>query len=590
VQQSNPSAISHIAVRQQLEKILAHKLFSRSGRMVRFLRLTVERALAGQSDELKEYLIGVEVFDRKPSYDPRVDPIVRVEARRLRSKLKAYYDGDGRNDPVFIEFISGGYAPRLSLRAPRETANAPVRQDCSAITVAVLPFSDLSGKPENEYFSDGLTEELIHALTKVPGLRVVAWNTAAQLRDRQQDMRSIREQFQVGTVLTGSVRITGSRLRVRTQLIDTGSGVYLWSETFERSMQDVFAIQEEIARAIVRTLRVQLRDTGEGALLARGRSSIGSYEDYLRGRYCWHRRTPGDLARSLEYFEAAIAADQNSAIAYTGLADAHTLLVEYGLASPSAGMPKAKAAAMRAIELDPSVAEAYASLALIRSLYDWEWQDARGLYQRAIELNPGYATAHHWLGVDWYALTGRFAEARAQLEIALQLDPLSSIIREGQNFVRLLERRYEDAVQGYHELMADDPTFYKAYTSLGRVYTQQEKFSDAIRMLEKGRSIAGDVPNILGALGQAYALNGQSDRARELLRELEQTAKNSWVPSTVFAIVHIGLKEYDRALHWLERGCILHEIPMTALKVHPVYDPIRATPRFQAVLRQLHMD
>ena len=583
--------MSPSAVRQQLEKILAHQLFSRSGRMVRFLRLTVERALAGQSDELKEYLIGVEVFDRKQSYDPRVDPIVRVEARRLRAKLKAYYDGDGSTDPVLIEFVSGGYAPRLSSRAaPCEPASEPVRQPATVVTVAVLPFADLGGKPENQYFSDGLTEELIHALTKVPGLRVVAWNTAVQLRDRQQDMRSIRDQLHVGTMLTGSVRITGCNLRVRTQLIDTESGVYLWSETFDRSMQDVFAIQEEIARAIVRTLRVQLRDSGEGALLARGRSSIGSYDEYLRGRYYWHRRTPEDLARSVEYFEAAIAADHNSALAYTGLADAHTLLVDYGLESPSAGMPKAKAAAMRAIELDRSVGEAYASLALIRSLYDWEWQEARGLYQRSIELNPGYATAHHWLGVDWYALTGRFAEARAQLEVALQLDPLSSIIREGQNFVSLLERRYEDAVRGYHELMADDPTFYKAYTSLGRVYAQQGKFQDAIRMLEKGRAIAGDIPNILGALGQVHALNGQPERARELLCQLEQKEQGAWVPSTVFAIVHIGLGEHDRALDWLERGCRQHELPMTALKVHPVYDPLRATPRFQALLHLLHMD
>ena len=425
----------HSAVRQQLEKILAHQLFSRSERMVRFLRLTVERALAGQADELKEYLIGVEVFDRKASYDPRVDPIVRVEARRLRAKLKAYYEGDGSADAVLIEFVSGGYAPRLTLRntAREHRRSRPCAQDAGVITVAVLPFADLGGKPENQYFSDGLTEELIHALTKVPGMRVVAWNTAAQLRDRQQDVRSIRDQLQVGTVLTGSVRIAGPSLRVRAQLIDTASGVYLWSETFDRRMQDVFAIQEEIARAIVRTLRVQFTGTGEGALLARGRSSIGSYDYYLRGRYYWHRRTPEDLARSIEYFEAAIAADPKSALAHTGLADAHTLLVDYGLVSPSVGMPKAKAAAVRAIELDPALAEAYASLALIRSLYDWEWQEARGLYQRAIELNPGYATAHHWLGIDWFALTGRFAEARAEIEIALQLDPLSSIIREGQD-------------------------------------------------------------------------------------------------------------------------------------------------------------
>ena len=354
-------------------------------------------------------------------------------------------------------------------------------------------------------------------------------------------------------------------------------------------MQDVFAIQEEIARAIVRTLRVQFTGTGESALLARGRSSIGSYDYYLRGRYYWHRRTPEDLARSIEYFDAAIAADSKSALAHTGLADAHTLLVDYGLVSPSVGMPKAKAAAVRAIELDPALAEAYASLALIRSLYDWEWQEARGLYARAIELNPGYATARHWLGIDWFALTGRFAEARAEIDTALQLDPLSSIIREGKTFIRFLEYRYDEAVQGYCELIADDPTFYKGYTSLGRVYAQQGKFLDAIRMLEKGRSLAGDVPNILGAMGQVYALGGEPDRAREILGQLEQREKSAWVPSTVLAIVHLGLGEHDRALDYLERGCRQHELPMTALKVHPVYDPLRDTPRFQAVLCQLRM-
>ena len=191
--------------------------------MARFLRLTVERALAGRAGELKEYLIGVEVFDRKASYDPRVDPIVRVEARRLRSKVKAYYEGDGKDDAVLIEFLSGSYAPHLTVRA----AGAPERQTAEGITVAVLPFADLGLKPQNQYFSDGLTEELIHALTKVPRLRVVAWNTAAQLRDRQDDVRALRDQLQVDAVLTGSVRIAGASLRVRAQLIDTASGVYL---------------------------------------------------------------------------------------------------------------------------------------------------------------------------------------------------------------------------------------------------------------------------------------------------------------------------------------------------------------------------
>jgi serine/threonine-protein kinase len=583
VQPSNQPALTDSAVRQQLEKILAHRLFSRSGRMARFLRLTVERALAGQAAELKEYLIGVEVFDRKASYDPRVDPIVRVEARRLRSKLNAYYDGDGRTDPVLIEFLSGTYAPRLALRE----LSAPPRETVDGTTVAVLPFADLGLKGQNQYFSDGLTEELIHALTKVPRLRVVAWNTAAQLRGRQDDVRSLREQFQVDAVLTGSVRIAGGSLRVRAQLIDTASGVYLWSETFERHMQDVFSIQEEIALAIVRTLRVQLTGEGEDTLLARGRSTIGSYDYYLKGRYYWHRRSPEDLRRSVEYFQAAIAADRAYAPALAGLADSYTLLVDYGLLHPAEGIPKAKAAAAHAIELDSRLAEAYASLAIIRSLHDWEWIEALGLYQRAIALNPGYSTAHHWLGLDWYALNGRFEEAMTHMEIAHQLDPLSSIIREGKAFVHFLARRTEEAVRGYLEIIRDDPTFYKAYTSLGRAYAAEGKYLDAICMLEKGRALAGDVPNILAAMGQVYAYGGETERARQILAQLEVMRAQSHVPSTAFAVVHVGLGETDRALDWLENACRQHESPLTSIKVHPIYDPLRGEPRFQEVLRRV---
>ncbi|MCU1237853.1 MAG: Tetratricopeptide 4 [Candidatus Solibacter sp.] len=551
--------------------------------MARFLRLAVEHALAGHAGDLKEYLIGVEVFDRKASYDPRVDPIVRVEARRLRAKLKAYYEGDGSADPVLIEFLSGTYAPRLTTRDSPAPAHPPVH----GTTVAVLPFADLGLKPQNQYFSDGLTEELIHALTKVPRLRVVAWNTAAQLRDRQDDVRSLREQLQVDAVLTGSVRIAGGSLRVRAQLIDTASGVYLWSETFDRHMQDVFSIQEEIALAIVRTLRVQLTGEGESPVLARGRSTIGAYDYYLKGRYYWHRRSPEDLRRSVEYFEAAIAADHTYAPALAGLADAFTLLVDYGLLHPAEGMPKAKAAAERAIELDPGQAEAYASLALIRSLYDWEWEEALGLYRRAIELNPGYATAHNWLGLDWYALNGRFDKAMAHMEIALQLDPLSGIIREGAAFVHFLAGRQQEAVRGYLGIIQDDPTFYKAYTSLGRAYAHEGKYLDAIRMLEKGRTLAGNVPNILAAIGQVYACGGQQERAREILGELEQMRAQSHVPSTAFAVIHLGLGETARALDWLEIACRQHESPLTSIKVHPIYAALRGEPRFQEILRQL---
>jgi serine/threonine-protein kinase len=588
VTEARPNEIQPSAVRVQLEKILAHDLFARSDRMGRFLRLAVERTLEGKAGELKEYLIGVEVFDRKESYDPRVDPIVRVEARRLRSKVKAYYDGEGRSDPILIEFLRGSYAPHI-----RESAGVPAspppRGQTDVVTTAVLPFLNLSANPENEYFSDGLTEELIHALTKLPGLRVAAWNTAAQLRDRQQDILASRQQLNVGTVLTGSVRMAGPSLRVRAQLIDTETGVYLWSETYDRQVQDVFAIQEEIAQAIVRTLRVQFAGSRQGTLVGHSRTTVSSYDWYLKGRYVWHQRTPGQLQQSVQCFQNAIAADGNSALGYAGLADAYCLLVDYGLMHPAEGFPQAKAAAQRAIALDPDLAEPHASLAFIRGIYDWQWDDAEVLYHHAIALNPGYATAHHWLGADHYAVLGRMEEAMAEMSIARQLDPLSSIIQESSAYTLMLAGEYDAALAGYREILTFDPSFYKAYTSMGRAYIQMADYPEALAMLRKGRSLGGDLPNILAALGQTYALLGDLERARESLLELERLAQVKYVPAACFAVIHLGLGETERALDRLEEGCERRESQVAKIRVHPLYDPLRGEPRFQALLKRVRL-
>jgi serine/threonine-protein kinase len=550
--------------------------------MARFLRLAVDRSLAGKADELKEYLIGVEVFDRPNTYDPRVDPIVRVEARRLRSKLRTYYETDGRNDAVFIEFATGTYAPEIRFR------DGPVAEpQPAASTVAVLPFANLSQRSENDYFSDGLTEELIHALTKFSGMRVVAWNSAARMRGTEEDVREVRRQLHVANVLTGSVRIAGQSLRVRAQLIDTATGVYLWSETFDRQMQDVFAIQEEIARAIVRTLRVQLETGADAALGARRPTTVTSYEFYLKGRYHLHRRTPDELRRALEYFETAVSADASSALAYAGLADGYCLNVDYGLLHPAEGIPKIRAAAARAVEIDPTLAEAYPSLAIIRAQWDRDWEDAERLYRKAIELNPGYATAHHWLATDYLAPLGRFEEATDEIEMALDLDPLSSIIHEGRASFSTLRRRYEEAVERFRQLVEFDPSFYKGYTGMGRAYAQLGNYAEARAMLEKGRALAGDVPNIVSAIGQVLAVSGDARGAREFLAQLTARSREGYVPSTCFARLHLGLGEISGALDWLETGCEQHDLTMVMVKVHPIYDPLRGEPRFQAILQRM---
>jgi len=571
----------------QLEKVLAHELFARSERMGRFLRFTVERTLEGRSDELKEYLIGVEVFDRKGEYDPRVDPIVRVEARRLRSKLKAYYEGAGKSDSIVFGLHRGSYVPQIRDGVATAPVTAPAAPAASVVTTAVLPFLNLSPDPENEYFSDGLTEELIHALTQMPGMRVVAWNSAAQLRDRQQDIRAIRQQLGVDTVMTGSVRIAGASLRVRAQLIDTETGVYLWSETFDREMQEVFAIQEEIALAIVRTLRVQLSGEPEEPRVSRGRTTVSSYDWYLKGRYLWHQRTPESLRQCVECFQSAVLADEDSALAYAGLADAYSLLVDYGLMHPAEGFPRAKEAAEKSISLDPALAEPHASLAFIRGIYDWRWEDAHHLYQRAIALNPGYATAHHWLGCDHYATLGRLDEAFFEISIAQQLDPLSNIILEGRAYILMLRREYNAAITRYREILNINPAFYKAYTSMGRVYIQMGHFAEALAMLQHGRTLAGDIPSIMAAMGQTYGLLGDSARAREMLADLERVSKTRYVPAACFAIVHLGLGEKEKALDWLEEGCDRRESQLTAIKIHPVYSPLHGEPRFEAMLKRV---
>jgi serine/threonine-protein kinase len=551
--------------------------------MSRFLRFVVESSLSGKHGELKEYLIGVEVFDRKASYDPRVDPIVRVEARRLRSKLELFYESDGAVDDLILELPKGSYAPRFRHRNAA-AAPQPAAPREPATTIAVLPFTNAGDDPENEYFSDGLTHELIHALTKIEELRVVAWNSAVQLKGSACDVYAIGRQLRVGSLLMGSVRRTSGRLRIRVQLVDTTNGYYLWSEDFDRELSDLFVIQEEIACAISRTLKIRL---------LRGIASqynLEAYNLYLKGRYEAHKRTPEGFRRSIQFFREAIGRDENFALGWAGLADSYALLADYGISAPSEVMEHARAAAFRALEINPTLAEAETSLASIRSLYDWDWDAGRRHYRRAMELNPGYAPAFHWYAIDFLALLGKFDEAMHYLDRALEMDPLSNIIREGRPYVLMLLGRYEEALAHSREGAAIDPFFYKSYTGMGRTYIQMGRYQEAIEMFEKGHALVGDVPNIVSALGQAHALAGNKEEARRLLAQLTEIARSRYVSSTCFAILHIGLREYDLALDHLEKGSVRRDLPLCALKVHRVYDPLRGKPRLTALLQKLGLE
>lgn len=570
------------AIRAQVEAVSASSVFANSARMQRFLKVVVEYTLSGRAQELKEYLIGVEAFDRDASFDPREDPIVRVEARRLRHKLKQYYDGPGHDDQIVIEFAKGAYVPRF---LPRPAA--ALRSDARLKSIAVLPFRNLGPEPDHEYFSDGLSEELIHLLTTVPGLQVVAWHSSARLKSSEYDLEHVRQQLKVESILCGTVRRMADQLRVTAQLIDTSDGRYLWSELYERRMKDLFAIEEDIAWAIVNTLKIRSSHRPVSSGSRQKVSDVETHNLYLLGRFHANRRTSEGLLKSIACFEKVVSLNPDNALGLGALAETYALAADYDVRNPTEFVPMAKAAARRALELDPMLAEAYTSLAFLRSNYDWEWNEAERLFRRGIEINPGYATAHHWFGLDHLANLGRFEEARKHIEIARRLDPLSAIILLSEGYLSLLERNYDEAIRCYQELLELDPFFAKTFSALGRAYAQMGRYDEAIEMFNKAIAMAGRPLNCLSALGQTYAMAGLEQFARLKLTELTELSEQIHVPATCFALIHIGLGENDLALDFLELGASRRDLALATLNVHPAYDHIRSEPRFQNLLRQI---
>ncbi|HZO53221.1 MAG TPA: tetratricopeptide repeat protein [Bryobacteraceae bacterium] len=571
-------------VEDQLQRIIISRPFRASKRMRRFLEFTVRQVMEGKSGELKEALVGVEVFDRPADYDPRIDPIVRVEARRLRQKIEQYYASEGARDPVRIEYVKGGYAPVIA-QAARETADLPAASLGTIRSVLVLPFVSLGAGTDQEYFSDGLTQELIHAFTRVSGLRVLAWNTSARLRGKSAQAPDVNEQAQADVIVEGSVRRQGDRVRVHVQIVEAKSDFYLWTETFERTLGDLFALQEQIARSIASVLRIQLT----APTAPRPNYRVEAHDFYLRGRHEWFRRTEQSLRQSIVLFERAIKEDERCAPAWAGLADACSLLADYGFEPTATVIEEGRPAVMRALELDPSLAEAHTSLGFIKSFFDWDWGAAEQCYRTAIALNPGYVTAHHWYGLDLLALQGRFDEARVELDIAARLDPLEPIILESGPYLSLLCGDFAAAEAGYRKLIASAPQFTKGYTGCGRSLWGMGRYAEAIEMLEMGRSLSGDVPSVLGALGQVYATAGNEPEARRYLAMLYEMSKTRHVPTSCLALVHSGLGEREAALGHLERGVERRELPLNHMKVHPGYDALRGEERFQRLLVKMRL-
>jgi TolB-like protein/Flp pilus assembly protein TadD len=581
--------IDPASIRNQLTKILNSALFSDAHRMVRFLQFTVEETLSGNASRLKENIIGIHVFDRPPAYDPRIDPIVRVEARRLRHKLREYYERDGKADELILDLPKGRYSPVFRTRSEQVNKPEKVPQTIALETsIAVLPFTNLNSDAETEFLCEGLTEDLVGALTRMSDLRVSAWASAARVKSYEDSVDAARDLLGVSFVLRGSIRKTNERIRILAHLIDTSAKQYLWSESFDRGLQDIFAIQDEITRAIVIALRAKLVPRTGAVANAAESQNLECYQLCLKGRFHARERTFEGLQRSALCFEGAIRADPSSASAYAGLADTLTLQAEYGVADGPTSMRKAKQAVEKALALNPASAEAQASYGLLLTLHDWAWEKAEAAFRRSFQLNPSYAPARHWYSVDHLAMLGRFGEAETELEKAIDLDPLSLILMEGRAYLSCLRRNYDEAVARYSHIISKDPSFFKPYGSMGRALLHAGQTARAIEMLERCCVLGGgQAPTIFGALGQAYGLAGDRAKASDILLRLRTLADERPVPATCFALTHLGLGDREAALTWLESGVERRESSVVGIGVHPAYDDLRTEARFMSLVHRV---
>jgi adenylate cyclase len=450
-------------------------------------------------------------------------------------------------------------------------------------SIAVLPFLDLSPERNHEWLSEGIAEEIINALVRVEGLRVAARTSAFAFKGKDVDVREIGQRLGVEAVLEGSVRTAGSRLRIGVQLINVENGYHLWSETLERDIEDVFAVQDEIARTVVSKLYPRLAG-GEAVPVNRPPGpDAEAYSLYLQGRHFWNRRTAEGLEEAMELFQQAIEYDPSFAPAYAGLADSYSLLVGFGALSSQEGYPSARQAAERALALDATLPEAHASLALVKLYYERDWGGAEEGFRHALELSPGYSRARAWYA-HYLASRGNTEAALTQIRIAQELDPLSVSIHTTVGTVLYYARRYDEAIEQYRRALQLEPYFWPARLQLGAAYAQQGLHQDALAEITEAQRLAGPHPLPAALSGYVYAVTGREIEARRILAELHEQAKRRYVSPAFFAGLHGALGEIESAFEWLDRGLEARDDWMIYLHAEPIFDSLRSDPRFARLL------
>ncbi|HEV2522893.1 MAG TPA: protein kinase, partial [Candidatus Acidoferrales bacterium] len=532
------------------------------------------------------------IFNRAPTAPVRLNPEVprKLEEIILKALEK---DRDLRYQHasellIDLKRLKRDWDSGRTAAGGSAVATTPSRSQQPGKTIAslaVLPFVNLSGDPEMEYLSDGITDTLINSLSQLRKLRVVPRSLTFRYKGREIDPQRAGSELNARAVLTGRVMQRGDALLIGTELMDVAKLSQLWGAQYNRKMADIFALQEEIAGEITEKLRLQLTGEERKRLTKRATGNKEAYQLYLKGRYWLDKATPEAFDRAIEYFQQAIAKDHTYAPAYAGLADCYSFLPQFAFILPKEAYPKAKEAALKALEIDDTLAEAHTSLALVKAHQDWDWPGSEREFQRAIALNPDYAIAHLWYG--WtLANIGRMDDSIEEVKRALELDPLSLNINWFLGVTFYFARQYDQAIEQCLKVLELAPNVFRLHTFLGMAYVEKSMYKEGIAELEKGVAISRNNLSLC-FLGYGYAVAGRRGEAQKILDELNELAKEKHVPAIHRAVIFAGLAEKDKAFDWLEKAYDEHYV--IAIKVHPSYDPLRSDPRFADLLRRMNL-
>jgi len=557
-------------VRDQIERIVSSAAFRPADRLKHFITFVASQVLQGKGDNLKEYAVGVQVFGRESSFDPRTDPVVRVQARRLRARLERYYREEGQDDEILVDLPKGGYAPVFRRREVSQVARPQSGPAPQRNTLAVQPISDLTPNGALDRFCAGLTRELIRRLTSVKGLKVASGPAAPGA---------------AGLVLEGSVQEAAEGLRLSVNLINAATGCYESAESWDVGRTDTFAEQDRLAESVVDRLRRNLTHAAVGPRPLS--ENLAARNLCKQGLYHLDQRTDESLERAVELFERAVIEDAHYSVAHSGLSDAYSMLGSYGLRPSTSMVTMALSSAATAVMLDDESAQARTSLAHSKARAHWNWLEAEREFQRAIRLDPDYATSHHWYARCCLVPLGRLDEAREEVLRAQSLDPVSSIIAREVASIHYYRRDFEHALGHCDQAIELNPHFPHAYFILSLVQEKLGDTEEALTALLRGAQLAPRSPRMIASLGRAQALAGRREDALKSLAELADLERTRFVSSWERATIYLGMKEYDHCFEALFLALQDRFFDLTLLAVDPRFDDVRDDRRFEQLLQKV---